>query len=106
MNNMPAHLLPGMTVTNEPGLYKAGRFGIRIENTMVVTKHSETEFGEFYTLAPMTLCPIDTTPVVSELLGEEARRYLNSYNAMVLEKLSPMLCGEELEYLKNACKAI
>lgn len=106
MNNMPAHLLPGMTVTNEPGLYKAGRFGIRIENTMVVTKHSETEFGEFYTLAPMTLCPIDTTPVVPGLLGEEARRYLNSYNAMVLEKLSPMLCGEELEYLKNACKAI
>ena len=106
MNNMPAHLLPGMTVTNEPGLYKAGRHGIRIENTMLVNEFCETEFGSFYGLEPLTLCPIDTTPVVPELLGDEARCYLNRYHAMVFEKLSPYLVGEELEFLKDACKAI
>lgn len=106
MNNMPAHLLPGMTVTNEPGLYKAGRHGIRIENTMLVNEFCETEFGSFYGLEPLTLCPIDTTPVVPELLGDEARDYLNSYHSMVFEKLSPYLSGEELEFLKDACKAI
>ena len=106
MNNMPAHLLPGMTVTNEPGLYKAGRHGIRIENTMLVNEFCETEFGSFYGLEPLTLCPIDTAPVVPELLGDEARDYLNSYHAKVFEKLSPYLAGDELEFLKDACKAI
>ncbi len=106
MNNMPAHLLPGMTVTNEPGLYKAGRHGIRIENTMIVKHFMEGEFGQFYALEPLTLCPIDTEPIVPELLGDDARNYLNSYHAMVFDKLSPYLEGEELEFLKTACKAI
>ncbi len=106
MNNMPAPLLPGMTVTNEPGLYKAARYGIRIENTMIVKRYCEGEFGEFYTLSPLTLCPIDTTPVIPELLGDEARDYLNEYHKAVYEKLSPYLEGSELEYLKTACKAI
>ena len=106
MNNMPTHLVPGMTVTNEPGLYKAGRHGIRIENTMIVKGYCETEFGVFYQLSPLTLCPIDTTPIVSELLGNDAREYLNAYHAMVFEQLSPYLEGEELCFLKDACKAI
>lgn len=106
MNNMPALLLPGMTVTNEPGLYKAGRHGIRIENTMIVKHHSESEFGCFYTLEPLTLCPIDTTPIVPELLGNEAREYLNNYHAMVLEKLSPFFEGEMLDYLETLCAPI
>lgn len=106
MNNMPAHLLPGMTVTNEPGLYKAGRFGIRIENTMIVTEHSESEFGRFFALEPLTLCPIDTAPIVPELLGEEARQYLNGYHAKVCEALSPYLEGEHLEFLEKACAPI
>ena len=103
MNNIPTHLVPGMTVTNEPGLYKAGRHGIRIENTMVVKYYREGEFGEFYELSPLTLCPIDKTPVIPELLGDDAREYLNSYHAMVYEKLSPYLEGEDLEYLKESC---
>ena len=106
MNNMPALLLPGMTVTNEPGLYKAGRHGIRIENTMIVKLHSENEFGSFYTLEPLTLCPIDTTSIVLELLGNEAREYLNNYHAMVLEKLSPFFEGEMLDYLETLCAPI
>ena len=106
MNNVPTHLVPGMTVTNEPGLYKAGRYGIRIENTMIVREFCESEFGAFYELSPLTLCPIDKTPIVQELLGVEACEYLNSYHAMVYEKLSPYLDGEELEFLKEACEAI
>ena len=106
MNNVPTHLVPGMTVTNEPGLYKAGRHGIRIENTMVVRNYCESEFGAFYELVPLTLCPIDKTPVVPELLGDDAREYLNNYHAMVYEKLSPYLNGDDLDFLKEACKAI
>lgn len=106
MNNIPTHLVPGMTVTNEPGLYKAGRHGIRIENTMIVKEYCEGEFGAFYELSPLTLCPIDTTPIVPELLGDEPREYLNAYHAMVFEVLSPYLAGEELDFLKEVCKSI
>lgn len=106
MNNMPAHLLPGMTVTNEPGLYKAGRHGIRIENTMLVKPYCETEFGSFYELEPLTLCPIDTTPVIPEILGADAIAYLNDYNAMVCSTLSPYLNDEERDYLKEITKPL
>lgn len=106
MNNMPAHLLPGMTVTNEPGLYKAGRHGIRIENTMVVKHHSDSEFGSFFCLEPLTLCPVDTSPIIPELLGDDAREYLNSYHAMVFEKLSPFFEGEMLCFLERLCSPI
>ena len=101
MNNMPAYLQPGMTVTNEPGLYKAGRHGIRIENTMLVKHYCESEFGAFYELEPLTLCPIDTTPVVPELLGEAEKEYLNNYNARVCEILLPYLDTEEQAFLNN-----
>ena len=106
MNNMPAHLQPGMTVTNEPGLYKAGRHGIRIENTMLVKHYCESEFGTFYELEPLTLCPIDTTPVVPEILGADAIAYLNAYNAMVCKTLSPYLNDEERTYLEEITRPI
>ncbi len=106
MNNMPAPLVPGMTVTNEPGLYKAGRYGIRIENTMLIKKYREGEFGEFYEMEPLTLCPIDTKAIIPELLGSDAIEYLNSYHAYVYEMLSPYLEGEELEFLERACRKL
>ena len=106
MNNMPAPLLPGVTVTNEPGLYKAGRFGIRIENTMLVTPSLVTEFGEYCEMEPLTLCPISKEPIIPELLGEEAIAYLNAYHKQVYDALSAHLDGEDLEYLKEACAAI
>ena len=106
MNNMPAHLQPGMTVTNEPGLYKAGRHGIRIENTMLVKHYCESEFGTFYELEPLTLCPIDTTPVIPEILGADAIAYLNAYNAMVCKTLSPYLNDEERAYLEEITRPI
>ncbi len=106
MNNMPAPLLPGVTVTNEPGLYKAGRHGIRIENTMLICHHATTEFGDFCAMEPLTLCPIDTTAIVPELLGPDATAYLNAYHAMVFKKLSSYFDGELLDFLKEQCAAI
>ena len=106
MNNMPAPLLPGVTVTNEPGLYKAGRYGIRIENTMLVKEHCETEFGTFCAMEPLTLCPIDTTAIIPSLLGADAIAYLNEYHKQVYEMLAPHLSGEELLYLKEMCNPI
>ena len=106
MNNMPAPLLPGVTVTNEPGLYKAGRFGIRIENTMLVEPFATTEFGEYCQMRPLTICPISKEPIVPELLGDEAIAYLNEYHRWVYEKLSKFFSGEQLEFLKEACAAI
>lgn len=103
MNNMPAPLLPGTTVTNEPGLYKAGRYGIRIENTMLVTHSCTTEFGDYCALTPLTVCPIDKTPIVPAILGAEATEYLNNYHAWVFETLSPYFEGETLEFLKQQC---
>jgi Xaa-Pro aminopeptidase len=73
---------------------------------MVVKYYREGEFGEFYELSPLTLCPIDKTPIIPELLGDDAREYLNSYHAMVYEKLSPYLEGEDLEYLKESCSEL
>ncbi|MBR5593543.1 MAG: aminopeptidase P family protein [Bacteroidaceae bacterium] len=106
MNNVPTHLQPGMTVTNEPGLYKAGRHGIRIENTMLVKHYCESEFGEFYELEPLTLCPIDTTPVIPEILGADAMAYLNAYNAMVCKTMSPYMNDDERNYLEEITKPL
>ncbi len=106
MNNMPAPLLPGVTVTNEPGLYKAGRFGIRIENTMLVVPFATTEFGDYCAMRPLTICPISKEPIVPELLGGEAIAYLNEYHAWVYEKLADCFSGDELEFLKEACAAL
>lgn len=103
MNYVQAPLLPGATVTNEPGIYKAGRHGIRIENTMLVVPHACTEFGDFCALQPLTLCPIDKTPIVKDLLGIEAIEYLNNYHAWVFEVLSPYFEGEMFDFLKHAC---
>ena len=106
MNNMPAPLLPGVTVTNEPGLYKAGRHGIRIENTMLVNHCETTEFGDYCSMEPLTLCPTDKTAIIPELLGGDATAYLNEYHKKVYEALSPHLSGDVLEFLEKACSAL
>ena len=106
MNYVPAPLVAGMTVTNEPGLYKAGRYGIRIENTMLVKEDITTEFGSFCSLAPLTICPIDKEPIIPEILGYDAIEYLDKYHEWVFEKLSPYFEGEIFEFLKHACAPI
>lgn len=100
----PAPLVAGMTVTNEPGLYLEGKFGIRTENTMIVTPYKETAFGRFLQLEPLTLCPIDTAPIDFSMMTAEEINWLNQYHKTVYEKLSPMLDDEEREWLNTACE--
>lgn len=106
MNHMPALLLPGMTVTNEPGVYKAGRYGVRTENTMLIVNDQTTEFGEFYKFEPLTLCPIDLKPILPELLSPEEKEWLNSYHQQVYTSLSPFLPQEQKEWLAKATTAV
>lgn len=100
----PAPLHAGMTVTNEPGIYRQGKHGVRIENTMLIVEAGETEFGRFLRLEPLTLCPIDLTPVVWELMTPEEITYLNTYHKKVYNELSPLLDEEEKEWLKSNTK--
>ncbi len=99
-------LLPGMLITNEPGMYRGGKHGIRIENIMLVEKDIETEFGEFYKLRDLTLAPIDTRPLVREMLTAEEVEWLNTYHAKVQSELSSVLEGDDLEWLNKATVAI
>lgn len=95
----PAPMLEGMTVTDEPGLYLAGRFGVRIENTLLTVPYLTTEFGRFLRFEPLTLCPIDTRPIVVDMLSAEELAMLNAYHQMVYERLSPMLDAEHRAWL-------
>ena len=96
----PAPMLEGMTVTDEPGLYLAGKFGVRIENTLLTVPYLTTEFGRFLRFEPLTLCPIDTRPIVVDMLSAEELAVLNAYHQMVYERLSPMLDAEHRAWLE------
>lgn len=87
----PTPLRAGMTITNEPGLYLEGRFGVRTENTMLITPYCETEFGRFLQLEPLTLCPIDTAPIQMDMMRPEEIQWLNDYHRRVREELLPLL---------------
>jgi len=102
----PAPLVAGMTITDEPGIYLEGKFGVRIENTLLITPYKETQFGQYLQFESLTLCPIDTTPIIKELLLQEEIDWLNQYHQKVLATLSPHLNDEEKEWLKEACAAI
>ena len=94
MNYMKTPLQAHMTVTNEPGIYKAGKHGVRTENTMLITHYMDGEYGEFLQLEPLTLCPIDTTPILVEEMQRDEIDYLNNYHKMVRETLLPHLTDE------------
>ena len=106
MEYMPAPLRAGMTLTDEPGLYLAGKFGVRIENTLLIREYMETEFGKFLQMESLTLCPIDTAPIDVEMLLPEELAWLNAYHAEVYAKLAPYLDKEEQKWLENATKVI
>lgn len=106
MEYMPTPLRAGMTLTDEPGLYLAGKFGVRIENTVLLSEYMETEFGKFLQIEPLTLCPIDTAPVDMTMLLPEELAWLNDYHAKVYAELAPYLDEEEKKWLENATKAI
>lgn len=102
----PAPLQAGMTVTNEPGVYLEGKFGVRIENTLLIVPAESTAFGDFLKFETLTLAPIDTAPVILEMLGAEEREWLNSYHHRVYESLSPYLDEKEKAWLKEATQAV
>ena len=106
MNHVPTPLCPGMTVTDEPGIYRAGRYGIRTENALLVVPYRETEFGAFYTFEPLTLCPIDTRPIVRSMLTAEEVEWLNAYHRTVYEKLSPLLDEAHRAWLEEKTKQL
>ena len=99
----PAPLYAGMTVTNEPGIYREGKHGVRIENTMLIVEDGETEFGKFLRLEPLTLCPIDLTPVIWEMMTPEEVAYINDYHKKVYDALSPFLDEKEKGWLNVQC---
>ena len=106
MEYMPTPLRAGMTLTDEPGLYLAGKFGVRIENTVLLSDYMKTEFGKFLQREPLSLCPIDTAPFVLAMLMPEELTWLNEYHAKVYAELAPYLDEEEKKWLENATKAI
>lgn len=106
MEYMPTPLRAGMTLTDEPGLYLAGKFGVRIENTVLLSDYMKTEFGKFLQIEPLTLCPIDTAPIDLTMLIPEELAWLNEYHAKVYAELAPYLDEEEKKWLENATKTI
>lgn len=102
----PTPLRAGMTVTDEPGLYLSGKFGVRIENTLLIKDYQTTEFGKFLQMESLTLCPIDLSPVDFSMLQTEEIEWLNDYHRDVFEKLSPYLEGDDLEWLREATRPV
>ncbi len=102
---LPFHA--GQNITNEPGVYIPGKFGVRHENTMLCVPAVENEFGRFLKFEPLTLCPYDLRPVIVGLLTGEERRWLNDYHQMVRERLMPRLSDEtDKAWLKNATREV
>ena len=102
----PAPLVAGKTITDEPGIYLAGRCGARTENTLLIVPYKETEFGRFLQFEPLTLCPIDKRPIIREMMLQEEVDWLNEYHQTVYDRLSPHLDDEEREWLREACAAL
>ena len=102
----PVALELGMISSIEPGIYRSGKHGIRIENLVLTVKDQNNEFNEFYAFESLTLAPIDTTLVKKELLEQTQINWLNKYHEKVFEKIAPFLDDEEKEFLKEMTKAL
>ncbi|TFH78398.1 aminopeptidase P family protein [Pseudomonas kribbensis] len=97
---------PGMITSIEPGTYRPGRWGVRIENLAMNVVAGSSEFGEFLKFETLTLCPIDTRCLEPSLLTQEEKQWFNAYHAEVRERLSPLLSGEALAWLNTRTAAI
>ena len=102
----PAPLVAGMTITDEPGIYLAGKFGARIENILLIVPYKETEFGKFLQFESLTLCPIEKAPILVDMLLPEEIDWLNDYHKMVFDTLSPHLSDDEISWLQEACAPV
>lgn len=103
-NHLPIEA--GEVLSNEPGLYRAGKHGIRTENLVACIIDTDNEFGKFLKFETLTLCPIDTKPIKVDMLLDEEKEWLNNYHKMVYERISPFLKGESKTWLKEKTKKI
>ena len=104
--NNPIIFKPGMTITDEPGIYETDEVGIRIENELECIDLGDNQYGHWLGFAPLTLVPIDTTPVLVDELSRDQITWLNNYHTHVYEMLSPRLTEDEKVWLKNKCAPI
>lgn len=95
-----------MVTSNEPGVYFAGKFGVRLENLLLCVADSTTDFGDFYRFETLGLCPFDLALVDSDRLDENERGWLNGYHQTVYASLAPLLEPAECAWLKKATRAI
>jgi Xaa-Pro aminopeptidase len=94
-------LLAGMITSDEPGIYREGRHGVRHENLLLTVDAGTNEFGAWSRFEPLTLCPFDTSALLAGLLDESEIAWLNAYHKRVYEKLSPRLSGPAARWLRD-----
>lgn len=104
--NAAAVLEEGMITTDEPGIYREGKYGIRTENELICMKAEKNEYGQFMCFENITYVPIDLDALAPEQMTEKERRYLNEYHAKVYEVVAPLLEEEEAKWLKEYTRAI
>ncbi|MEG1969852.1 MAG: aminopeptidase P family protein [Burkholderiaceae bacterium] len=97
---------PGMITSNEPGIYRPGRWGVRIENLVINVPAQTTEFGEFLQFETLTLCPIDTRLIDLSLMRADELEWLNAYHAEVARRVGPLVTGRAAEWLAERTRAI
>ena len=102
----PQPLLPGMLTSNEPALYREGMHGVRHENLVLCREAGSSEFGDWLDFETMTLCHIDTSAVLPDLLDNEEKAWLNAYNERVYKKLSPHLSQETAAWLRDKTRSL
>ena len=90
-----------MVTSDEPGIYRQGQHGVRHENILLCEEAGTNSFGEWHRFKTLTVCHIDTSPIVKSMITQEEAEWLNSYNASVYERLSPLLPAEVSVWLKD-----
>ena len=99
-------LVPGMIISDEPGIYREGSHGVRHENLLLCVEAGTDEFAHWCAFEPLTLCHFDTSALIPEMLTPDERDWLNSYNSMVYASLAPELPGPVAEWLREKTRAI
>jgi Xaa-Pro aminopeptidase len=99
-------LLPGMIVSDEPGIYREGMHGVRHENMVLVREDGTNDFGTWYAFETLTLCHYDTSALVLDLMTREEIAWLNAYNEHVYRALSPRLPAELAAWLRAKTRAV
>jgi len=106
MNENPTILEVGMVTSNEPGVYRSGEYGIRLENLILVCENETSEFGQFLSFETLTLMPFDLNSIEKKLLSQEEIQWLNQYHLIVYDRLAPGLNDFECKWLKEKTKKI